>query len=72
MKPLIWIGLVVLFLGIVSLIVPIPQSEKEGFKVGGVSVGVETSHQEKVSPIVSAVMILGGAGLMMAGKRRLA
>jgi hypothetical protein len=70
MKPLIWIGLVVLFLGIVSLIVPIPRSEKEGFKVGGVSVGVETNHQEKVSPIVSAVMILGGAGLMIAGKGR--
>lgn len=70
MKPLIWIGLVVLFLGIVSLIVPIPRSEKEGFKVGGVSVGVETTHQEKVSPIVSAVMILGGAGLMIAGKGR--
>jgi hypothetical protein len=57
MKPLIWIGLVVLFLGIVSLIVPIPRSEKEGFKVGGVSVGVETSHEEKVSPLISAVMI---------------
>ena len=70
MKPLVWIGMVVLFLGIASLIVPIPRSEKEGFKVGGVSVGVETSHQEKVSPIVSAVMILGGAGLMIAGKRK--
>jgi hypothetical protein len=70
MKPLIWIGLVLLFLGIVSLIVPIPRSEKEGFKVGGVSVGVETSHEEKVSPLISAVMILGGVGLMFAGKGR--
>jgi hypothetical protein len=30
---------------------------------------VETKHEEKVSPLVSAVMILGGAGMMIAGKR---
>ena len=70
MKALFWIGLVVLILGVVSLIVPIPRNEREGFKVGGLSVGVETRHEEKVSPFVSAVMILGGVGTMVAGKRR--
>ena len=68
MKPLFWIGLVTLILGIVSLLVPIPRSERDGVKVGGVSIGIETKHEERVSPIVSAVMILGGAGLMIAGK----
>jgi hypothetical protein len=68
MKALFWIGLVVLILGIVSLVVPIPRNERDGVNVGGVSIGVETRHDEKVSPIVSAVMILGGAGLMIAGK----
>ena len=70
MKMLFWIGLVVLMLGIVSLLVPIPRNERESFKVGGMSMGVETRHSEKVSPIVGAVMILGGAGMMIAGKRR--
>ena len=70
MKALFWIGLVVLILGVVSLIVPIPRNEREGFKVGGLSVGVETRHEEKVSPFVSAVMILGGVGTMVAGKRK--
>jgi hypothetical protein len=68
MKTLFWIGLVVLILGIVSLVVPIPRNERDGVKVAGVSIGIETRHDEKVSPIVSAVMILGGAGLMIAGK----
>ena len=68
MKALFWIGLVVLILGVVSLVVPIPRNERDGVNVGGVSIGVETRHDEKVSPIVSAVMILGGAGLMIAGK----
>jgi len=68
MKALFWVGLVVLILGLVSLAVPIPHNEQEGIKAGSVSIGVQTRHEEKVSPIVSAVMILGGAGMMVAGK----
>ena len=60
----------VLILGIVALFVPIPRNERDGIKVAGVSIGIETRHDEKVSPIVSAVMILGAAGLMIADKRR--
>jgi len=70
MKALFWIGVVVLILGIVSLVVPIPRNEREGFKVGGLSVGVETRHREKVSPLASAVMILGGVSMLVAGKMR--
>lgn len=70
MKALFWIGMVVLILGIGSLVVPIPRNERESFKAGGVSIGVETRHEEKVSPFVSAVMILGGVGTIVAGKMR--
>ena len=68
MKPLFWIGLVVLILGFASLVVPLPSKERQGLEAGGMSIGVEVETQEKVSPILSAVMILGGAGLMIAGK----
>jgi predicted phage tail protein len=70
MKALFWIGLAVLILGIVSLVAPIPRTEREGIKAGGVSFGVETRHDENVSPFVSAAMILGGIGAMVAGKRK--
>jgi hypothetical protein len=70
MKGLFWIGLVVLVLGIASLFVPMPRNEHSGLQVGGVSIGVETQHSEKVSPIISAVMILGGAGLLIAAKSK--
>jgi len=70
MKPISWIGLVVLVLGVLSLLVPIPHKEREGFSAGGLSMGVETQHSQTVSPIISAVMILGGAGMMIAGKGR--
>jgi hypothetical protein len=70
MKALFWIGIVVLILGIVSLVAPVPHNQRAGFNPGGVTVGVETWHEEKVSPLVSAVMILGGAGTMVAGKKK--
>jgi hypothetical protein len=68
---LLWIGLVVLVLGIASLFVPIPRNEREGLKAGGISIGVETQRSERVSPIVGGVMILAGAGMMIAGKRKI-
>jgi hypothetical protein len=69
MKALFWIGLALLVLGVASLLVPIPHHERDGITLGGVSVGIETRHDEKAPPIVSAMMILGGVGLMVAGQR---
>lgn len=68
MKALFWIGLVVLILGIASLVVPVPRSGREGFRAGGVSVGVETRQDQVLSPVVSVVMIIGGLGTLVAGK----
>jgi len=68
-KVLFWIGLVVLILGIASLVVPVPHTDREGVTVGDVSIGVEAKHTEKVSPALSAVMILGGLGAIAVGRR---
>lgn len=68
MRPTFWIGLVVLVLGVLSLLVPVPSNAHKGIRLGDASVGIETTHSEKVSPIISAVLILGGAGLMIAGR----
>jgi hypothetical protein len=70
MKALFGVGLVVLILGILSLFVPLPHSENHGVKVGDASIGVHTTHNEHVSPIVSAVLILGGVGIIVAGKTK--
>jgi hypothetical protein len=69
MKMLFWVGLVVLILGIASFLVPMPHSENHGIKAGDMSIGVQTTHNEKVSQIISAVLVLGGAGMMIAGGR---
>lgn len=70
MKALLWIGLLLLIIGIVLLFVPIPHTEKHGVRAGDVSLGVETRSDEKVSPVICGVMIVVGAGLMVAGRSR--
>lgn len=68
MKALFLVGVVVLVLGILSLFVAIPQREKHGVKVGGAELGIETKTSEKLPPIASGIMIVAGAGLMIAGR----
>ncbi|MGB6386976.1 MAG: hypothetical protein WBD25_21735 [Terriglobales bacterium] len=69
MKMLLYVGLLLIVLGIASLIVSIPHSQTEGIKIGNTNLGVQTSHSERVSPIVSIVLIAGGIALSMAGAR---
>ncbi len=69
MKVLLFAGVLLIVLGIASLVVPIPHTETEGIKVGKANLGVQTSHSERVSPIVSIVLIAGGIALSIAGAR---
>jgi len=69
MRILLFAGLLLVVLGIASLVVPIPRSETQGIKVGNTNIGVQTSHSERVSPIISAVLIAGGIALAIAGVR---
>jgi hypothetical protein len=69
MKALLVAGLLLVVLGIATLIVPIPRSETQGIKIGDANIGVQTTHSERVSPIISAVLIAGGIALTIAGAR---
>jgi hypothetical protein len=68
-KALLWIGAVLLILGIASLLIPIPHTETQGIKAGDLNIGVQTKHSERVAPAVSVVLIAGGIALMIAGGR---
>jgi len=69
MKMLLFAGLLLIVLGIASLVVPVPHRETEGIKVGNTNFGVQTSHSERVSPVISVVLIAGGIALSIAGSR---
>ena len=69
MKLLLVAGVVLLVLGIVSFFVPVPHSEHHGVSFGDARVGITTHEDEKVSPAVSIVLVVVGAGLMIAGRK---
>ena len=68
MKVLPIAGLLLIVLGVASLVVPIPHRETKGIKAGGLNIGVQTTHSERVSLATSVTLIGGGIALAFAGK----
>ena len=69
MKALMLVGVLLVVLGILSFFVPVPHSEHHGVNLGDAHVGITTHDDEKVAPAVSIVMVVVGAGLMIAGRK---
>ena len=69
MKTLMLVGVVVLVLGIISFFVPGPHSERHSVNIGDAHVGITTHDEDKVPPAVSIVLVVVGAGLMIAGRK---
>ncbi len=70
MRLLTWIGVVVLILGILSFVVPVPVSHSRSAKVGDASISITTHDKEKLPPAVGGVLCAIGAVLLIAGTRR--
>jgi hypothetical protein len=70
MRPLALIGLVVLVLGILAFVVPIPTSNTHEAKVGDATIGITTHQTQKLSPAVGGVLCAVGAVVMIAGSRK--
>ncbi|MGA8503089.1 MAG: hypothetical protein WB683_16155 [Candidatus Sulfotelmatobacter sp.] len=67
MKPVMLVGVVVLVLGVLSFFVPFPHSEHHGVSIGDAHVGITTHDDRRVPPVMSIVLVVVGAGLMIAG-----
>jgi hypothetical protein len=63
------VGVVVLVLGVLSFFVPFPHSEHHGVSLGDAHVGITTHDQERVPPVASIILVVVGAGLMIAGRK---
>jgi hypothetical protein len=70
MRPLALIGLVVLVLGILAFVVPIPTNNTHEAKVGDATIGITTHQTQKLSPAVGGVLCAVGAVVMIAGSRK--
>ena len=69
MRTILWIGVVVIILGIASFVVTVPEKHREGIKMGGASIGVETTSSEKLPVYVGVILLVGGISMVLAGAR---
>jgi hypothetical protein len=70
MKNVVLIGVVLLILGFMSFVVPVPHSENHGVKVGDTKIGVQTERSEKLPPAVGVVLLVGGVLALVVGARK--
>ena len=70
MRLLLILGLILLVLGIASLFVPIPVTEKHGIDAGPVSVGFETKSKKRVPAAATFGLLAGGAVLVAVGAKK--
>ena len=64
------VGVLLLVLGLLSFIVPLPHGENHGVKIGDTKIGVQTQSREKRPPAVGIVLLAGGVLALVIGSRK--
>jgi hypothetical protein len=70
MKPVSLIGVLLLVLGVLSFVIPIPRQENHGVKIGDTKIGVQTQSSERLPPAVGIVLVSGGVLALVLGSRK--
>jgi len=70
MNNLAFVGVLLLLLGVLAFVVPIPHSENHAVKIGDAKIGVQTQHSEKLPPAVGMVLLAGGVVTLVIGSRK--
>jgi len=70
MKNLVFVGVLLLVLGVLSLVVPIPHREDHGVRIGDTKIGVQTESSERLPPAVAVVLLAGGVLALVLGLRK--
>lgn len=70
MKNLAFVGVLLLLLGLLSFVVPIPHSEDHAVKIGDAKIGVTTQTSDKLPPAVGITLLAGGILALVVGSRK--
>lgn len=70
MKALPLLGVLLLVLGVLSFIIPVPHREDHSVKIGDTKIGLQTENSEKLPPAVGIVLIAGGVFALVLGMRK--
>jgi len=70
MKALPIVGVLLLVLGVLAFVVPVPHSENHGVKFGDAKISVQTEDSEKLPPAAGIVLLAGGVVALILGLRK--
>jgi len=70
MKALAIVGVVLVLLGVLSFIIPVPHQQDHNVKIGDTKVGIQTQTSEKV-PVAASIALIGAGVIALAlGSRK--
>jgi len=70
MKPVAIVGVLLVVLGLLSFVVPVPHRESHGVRIGDANFSVQTEHSEKLPTAVGIVLVAGGVLALVLGSRK--
>ena len=70
MKALPIVGVLLVVLGILAFIVPVPHHEKHGVSFGDAKISVQTENSERLPPAVGILLVAGGVVALIVGLRK--
>ncbi len=70
MKPLSMFGVLLLILGALAFVIPVPHRDDHSLKVGDAKVTLQTESREKLPPAVGIILIGGGVLALVLGMRK--
>lgn len=70
MKALPIVGVLLVILGVLSFVVPLPHREKHGVKIGDAQFSVQTEDSEKLPSPVGIILVGGGVVALILGLRK--
>ncbi len=70
MKVVPLIGALLLILGVLSFVVPIPHKETHSVKIGDAKLGVQTEESQRLPMAASITLVGAGALLLVAGLKK--
>ena len=70
MKGLTIVGVLLLILGVLAFLVPLPQKEEHSMKIGDAKIGIQTESKQKLPPAVGVVLVVAGVAVIALGARK--
>ncbi|HXM12294.1 MAG TPA: hypothetical protein VN946_20245 [Terriglobales bacterium] len=70
MKSVGFVGILLVVLGLLAFVVPVPHSENHGVKIGDAKIGVQTQTSEKLPPAAGIILLVGGVVALALGARK--